>query len=295
MPCSYRVLPHISTIAGSISFLSSFIAQIPQVLETYVDKTVEGLSPLFLLAWLFGDITTLIGATLTNQLPFQIILALYFLANDLFICGQYYYYGVMHNNELATPGHEYKTSDERLALVRSRGSELSIGAGAQRRSWIASLLCFGSQANAMPLAFIAENSGNGPSSSGLGMALAWAGAMCYVSARIPQLIKNYQRKSTDGLSPFLFINTLIANLTYTISIFTSCEFLSNDDRWGFAMSELPFIIGSTGTILFDLIYFYQHYILYASDMRLRELEAHVDGPISEEERVARATETTPLL
>lgn len=294
MSCQYHVLPHISTIAGSISFLSSFVAQIPQVLETYVDKTVEGLSPLFLLAWLMGDITTLVGAVLTQQLSFQIILALYFLANDLFICGQYYYYGIVHGNKLATPGHEKKSSDERMAIVRSRGSEASINAGLQRRTWLAGLLCWFSGANGLPLGLSAQDAVSSPETSHLGVTLSWIGALCYVGARIPQLFKNYNRKSTDGLSPFLFINTLIANITYTVSIFTSCEYLSCPDRLGFAVSEMPFIVGSTGTIVFDLVYFYQHYVLYAADMRLRELEAQTEG-IQPTEDAVIPDENTPLL
>ena len=54
----------------------------PQIIETYRDKSVDGLSPYFLLAWLCGDITSLIGAKLTGQLLFQILLAIYFLLND---------------------------------------------------------------------------------------------------------------------------------------------------------------------------------------------------------------------
>lgn len=60
------------------------------------------------------------------------------------------------------------------------------------------------------------------------------------------------------------------------------------------MKELPFIFGSAGTIVFDLAYFYQYYILYATDMQLRELERELYNP--EEDSVQhRATEHTSLL
>ncbi|SCU77839.1 LADA_0A02476g1_1 [Lachancea dasiensis] len=289
MSCSHSILPHVSTISGSVSFLSSFIAQIPQVLETYEDKTVEGLSPYFLLAWLLGDITSLAGAVLTKQLPFQIILALYFLTNDIFICGQYYYYGVLHENKLATPGHEHKDAEERMAAVRSRTSDVSINAALNRRSWFAGILCMITGANGSPISVGIDSKGGSNFSEQAGTVLAWIGALCYVGARIPQLLKNYQRKSTDGLSPFLFINTLLANTTYNLSIFTSCEYLESLDKWDFVMREMPFIVGSAGTVLFDLTYFYQHYILYSEDMRLRELEGRLGvDPTTRDE-------TSPLL
>lgn len=148
MSCSSTIWPSVSAAAGSVSFITSFIAQIPQLIETYKDKTVEGLSPIFLLAWLFGDITSLIGALLTHQLPFQIILALYFMANDMFICGQYYYYGILHQNKLATPGHESKISAERIATISSRGS---LNRGLKKKSWLASLFVFGNSAHGFPI------------------------------------------------------------------------------------------------------------------------------------------------
>ncbi|CEP60684.1 Ypq2p LALA0_S01e16600g [Lachancea lanzarotensis] len=285
MSCSQSALAQVSIAAGYVSFLTSFIAQIPQVLETYVDKTVEGLSPLFLLAWLVGDITSLGGAILTDQLPFQIILAIYFLINDVFICGQYYYYGVLHENKLATPGHERMETEERITLVRSRSSDRHIEPNLNQRSWLAGLLCLSTGVRGMALGeSFRVTSANSTAASQAGEVLAWAGALCYVGARIPQLYKNYQRKSTDGLSPFLFINTLLANTTYNVSIFTSCKFLEETNKWEFVMNELPFIVGSAGTVLFDFAYFYQHYVLYAEDMRLRRLETHLSND-----------ETTPLL
>lgn len=116
--------------------------------------------------------------------------------------------------------------------------------------------------------------------------------MFYVGARIPQLIKNYQRKSTDGLSPFLFATTLLGNITYNVSIFTSHSYLGNDDKWGFIVKTMPFIFGSAGTIVFDLIYFYQYYVLYAEDGKLRSLEREL---LREGSVTSFASEQTPLL
>lgn len=299
--CDKSLWPQISVASGGISFLTSFVAQIPQLIETYRDKSVEGLSPGFLLCWLFGDITSLIGAVLTHQLPFQILLAVYYLSNDMLICGQYYYYGILHRNQLATPGHESATLEERTRLVRSRGSNPSIQLQRGFKWWILSFLVSQPgtvQGFPMPVVSIAQAITGSetvfpfskhhpspvvpiepPHTSFIGQLASWVGAMSYFCARIPQLIKNYKRKSTDGLSPLLFISTLIANVTYTLSIFTSCSYLTDEDKLGFVLNALPFIVGSAGTVVFDLIYFYQHYVLYAEDYNIRRLESDEFTPL----------------
>ncbi|QLG72037.1 hypothetical protein HG535_0C03910 [Zygotorulaspora mrakii] len=295
MSCSGSIWSVISKINGTASFCSSFISLLPQIIETFRDKTVEGLSPYFLLAWVGGDITSLIGAILTNQLMFQVLLALYFLCNDLFVCGQYYYYGVLHENKLATTGHESKPiyadvpvedSQSDSDTVQSDGA--TIGNRNTRKGFLSGIFAlFGSIRNtsAMPLDDVIlslaaqkptapgtiPGNTNGTGST-LGATFSWLGATFYIGARIPQLWKNYQRKSTDGISPFLFATTLVGNVTYNISVLTSCAYRDSPDRKAFLLNELPFILGCTVTIFFDMIYFYQHYVLYAKDMKIRAYE-----------------------
>lgn len=294
MSCQGSIWPIISSISGSVSFFSSFISLFPQIIETFRDKTVEGLSPYFLLAWVAGDITTLSGAILTKQLLFQVVMAAYFLANDLFVCGQYYYYGILYQNRLATTGHESKpriTEENEMGATNGRSTKNSAIASALAvastigtaealpvKTMIASII-YNKTAPATP-----PDSG---SDSDVGRVLSWAGAVFYVGARIPQLWKNYKRKSTDGIAPFLFITTLLCNLTYDLNILTSCEFIGSTDRKAFISNALPFLLGASITILLDMIYFYQHYVLYASDMRLRALEC--------EQAQSEVAETSPLL
>lgn len=317
--CIKSYWPIISDISGTISFFGSFVSLFPQIIETYRDKSVVGLSPYFLLCWLCGDITSLTGAIMTHQLQFQIILAIYFLLNDSFVCGQYYYYGIMYKNSLATVGHEpiavlsnlpdnedHNTrtiTAEDLESLIDNGDDRDIertvsrgtsGSNRSRRDLLIAAVAIAKQVNltnAMtdthsPLQHTGHNSNNHS-----GIILSWLGAIFYISGRIPQLIKNYQRKSTDGLSPLLFATTLLCNITYCISIFSSCKFIDSTDKWQFFDNALPFIIGSAGTIIFDLIYFYQYYVLYSSDSKLRAIERE----IYEEEESGEESEDTPLL
>lgn len=61
-----------------------------QLIQNYRRKSVRGLSAVFLVQWMFGDLTNLVGAVLTKQLPFQIAIAVYMLMIDLALVTQYW-------------------------------------------------------------------------------------------------------------------------------------------------------------------------------------------------------------
>ncbi|AET40250.1 Ypq2p Ecym_5507 [Eremothecium cymbalariae DBVPG len=319
--CTIPILPKISTASGVISFSTSLISLLPQLIETYQDKSVEGLSPYLLSSWLLGDLTTLLGTILTGQLKFQIILALYYTLNDLILCGEYYYYGVIHQNRLAVPGHESKSFEDRLRLTTalSRQQTATSSPGKQspistpppptppppplhsssayksKASWLYTLFHLSPAQALHILSKTVDGIPNSPTvplpnptTGTIGVLSSWIGGFLYVGGRLPQLIKNYRRKSTDGLSPFLFGCTLVSNFNYGLSVLTSCEFLTSPNKHEYLMVSLPFLIGSVGTILFDFIYFYQHYVLYYDDAKLRQLEAQLEAEVT-------ANEITPLL
>ncbi|CEH11851.1 Predicted membrane protein [Ceraceosorus bombacis] len=75
----------VSDAAGKASFFVWLFAQSPQIYENYARSSVDGLSPTFLLQWMGGDITNLIGCLLTNQLAFQVAIAVYFCLVDTII------------------------------------------------------------------------------------------------------------------------------------------------------------------------------------------------------------------
>ncbi|KAH8107000.1 PQ loop repeat-domain-containing protein [Cristinia sonorae] len=82
----------VSDVLGYTSITCWLGAQFPQVMENYRRRSVEGLALPFLLNWLLGDISNLIGCILTHQLPFQTYLAIYFCFIDLSLFGQFFYY-----------------------------------------------------------------------------------------------------------------------------------------------------------------------------------------------------------
>ncbi|WQF89966.1 hypothetical protein CDEST_14980 [Colletotrichum destructivum] len=87
---------------------------------------------------------------------------------------------------------------------------------------------------------------NGISQS-LGSALGVIGAICYLCARIPQIIKNYRGKSCEGLAPLFLLLSITGNLTYGLSVIAYKQ-----DR-DYLLASLPWLMGSLGTIVEDCI------------------------------------------
>ncbi|CAL1704644.1 unnamed protein product [Somion occarium] len=82
----------LSDFLGYTSIACWLGAQFPQVLENIRLQSVDGLALPFLVNWLLGDLSNLVGCLLTHQLPFQTYLAVYFCFVDLTLFSQYFYY-----------------------------------------------------------------------------------------------------------------------------------------------------------------------------------------------------------
>ncbi|KAF7363532.1 hypothetical protein MSAN_01009700 [Mycena sanguinolenta] len=78
----------------------------------------------------------------------------------------------------------------------------------------------------------------------LGRIFAWLCATLYLTSRLPQIWKNFVRKSVEGLSIYLFVFAFLGNTFYVASILTS---ESVDLR-----ESLPYLLGSGGTLMFDV-------------------------------------------
>ncbi|CAK4034410.1 vacuolar amino acid transporter [Lecanosticta acicola] len=84
--------------------------------------------------------------------------------------------------------------------------------------------------------------------------LGYISAICYLGARIPQIIKNQREKSCEGLSLLFFLLSLMGNLTYGAGI------LFHSVERQYILTNLPWLIGSLGTIAEDAIIFIQFHV-----------------------------------
>ncbi|KKA29950.1 hypothetical protein TD95_005148 [Thielaviopsis punctulata] len=84
-----------------------------------------------------------------------------------------------------------------------------------------------------------------------GQMFGYISALCYLCARIPQILKNWREKSCEGLALLFFLLSLTGNLTYAISLLA----FSQDKNY--LIKALPWFLGSAGTIVEDSIIFVQ--------------------------------------
>jgi hypothetical protein len=88
------VLRYDSCDAFSLSRVTTrILVYTPQILENYQLKSGEGLSVLFVLIWLAGDICNLLGAGIAGLIPTVIILAIYVrrsIPSNSLICLTFY-------------------------------------------------------------------------------------------------------------------------------------------------------------------------------------------------------------
>ncbi|KAH9946113.1 PQ loop repeat-domain-containing protein [Epithele typhae] len=103
----------------------------------------------------------------------------------------------------------------------------------------------------------------------IGRISAWACTTLYLTSRLPQIWKNYVRKSVEGLSVYLFIFAFLGNFFYVASILTSPNMqLPQPEASAFLRESIPYILGSGGTLMFDITIVTQSY-LYRSKPAIR--------------------------
>ena len=90
--CVPTSLAFISTLLGSLSILSWLFAQLPQIFKNYSLQSTSGLSIYFLVEWCLGDTTNLLGALLTKQAAWQVVVAGYYVSVDVVLVSQYFWY-----------------------------------------------------------------------------------------------------------------------------------------------------------------------------------------------------------
>ncbi|KDN35643.1 hypothetical protein K437DRAFT_210962, partial [Tilletiaria anomala UBC 951] len=86
----------------------------------------------------------------------------------------------------------------------------------------------------------------------LGRISAWTCTVLYMTSRLPQIWVNLSRRSVEGLSILLFLSAFMGNLLYTISILVNPR-SSGPGARAYLAESTPFLLGSGGTLIFDLI------------------------------------------
>lgn len=274
------------------------------MIENYKSGSADGISLAFLIVWFIGDVTNLIGAVWAGLVPTVIALAIYFCFADLVLISQCLYYNAKNARRARKSSTRSQDSVEAPLLGRRDSSNIGLP-GSHRRDSAASRR---RRASSLPTIHDIEEEGsewlkNTVSIFGVcavgaaGWAIAWktgvwvpqptaddsgndialgaeilgyASAVCYLGARIPQIIKNQRERSCEGLSLLFFILSLLGNATYGAGVrillyhsarqsilLTIPQIIFHSTEHDYIITNLPWLIGSLGTMVEDAIIFLQ--------------------------------------
>ncbi|KAK9236349.1 PQ loop repeat-domain-containing protein [Lipomyces kononenkoae] len=286
----------LSGILGSISIACWVVLLVPQLIDQWRLKSSEGVSLLFLTAWLLGDVANLLGAAWAHLLRNVVILAVWFVVADALELSSALYYRFFHGVATWSRSRQHLhsgegpscpvdddeaelTADNLPLLSHSATSDAQILDGIPSDSDAPSKkapnrwLHYGLPILAVCLAGIIgylyssgdvnDEDGSVDDSLELGpQILGYISALLYLSARIPQIIQNHRKRSVHGLSLLFFIYSTMGNVTYAFQII----FYSSERSY--ILLNFPWLLGSLGTVLQDAIIFAQFYMYRERSMTI---------------------------
>ncbi|GJN88562.1 hypothetical protein Rhopal_001528-T1 [Rhodotorula paludigena] len=99
----------------------------------------------------------------------------------------------------------------------------------------------------------------------IGRISAWICTTAYLTSRLPQIWQNFRRRSCEGLAMTLFAAAFLGNSLYVASVLASPRATTS----GYLVESTPYLLGSGGTLCFDLTILAQAW-LYSGRRRARK-------------------------
>lgn len=283
--CStYVPVDYIPAIFGLSSLVAWLFALFPQLITNHRRKNADDLSVPFVLLWLGGDIASVAGLLMLGKRLTAVMLSLYFCLNDAALLAQIFYFRFRRTRLGAVDGANVSgakpTSVFAVLLLTSIGA-----VGLYADSATAAAGSVGSVGRSLlseaAAAVVEECSATAPRPSWvivLGCVLSWASGMLYFTSRIPQVIKNYRSKEVEGLSIAMFSLSIFANLAFGMQFIAETAIRvsrGNPMDWAaFVSQDLPFVLGSAGTVIYDVIIVFQS-VVYAKAAQKRAAAAEL--------------------
>jgi uncharacterized protein with PQ loop repeat len=246
-----------SSFFGFLSVVFWVLVYCPQAIKVHRSKNVDGVSPVWLLLWFFGDSCNLVGTVLTSGLPIQLVLGGYYVIMDLILLTQWVVY---HSEVHSANGFAPLTAP----LYPKTSSSCSFVCNERWRLALCFLLATLGLAFVNPFQFkYIQKSEITFRWGGTGNVLGWASAVFYISSRFPQIYQNYHNKRTGELTKVLFLLTIFGNATFAVSL--CCYSLEPE----YLLRQLPWLVGSTLTLVFDGIILVQIHSYHSFSERHR--------------------------
>eukprot|EP00768_Dysnectes_brevis_P001143 gnl/Dysnectes_brevis/12744_a28811_106.p1 GENE.gnl/Dysnectes_brevis/12744_a28811_106~~gnl/Dysnectes_brevis/12744_a28811_106.p1 ORF type:complete len:283 (+),score=33.53 gnl/Dysnectes_brevis/12744_a28811_106:87-935(+) len=253
----------LSSAFGTLCVVCWIFALMPQAYKSYKLKSSESLSVFFILFQFGGDLSNLIGVLLTNGLFTQILSSSYFLFMDVVLFVQWRLYCSPDDLDDGADTTELSDADNTDSGSLHSDTPLTAPKKSRLALIIASLFSTG-HSTPTPTAGATLST----TEESIGIFLGWCSSACYLSSRVPQIIRNARLKDVRSLSMTLFMLAVCANLCYGMSIFLAA------DDWGYVWSQLPWLVGSLGCVVMDSIITAQY--LYYKGRHYRNVDQSVD-------------------
>ncbi|KAM4610331.1 lysosomal amino acid transporter 1 homolog [Polymixia lowei] len=253
--CAQDARDMASVFLGLLSIVCFMVSSLPQYYSSCKTGNMDSaLSIWFLLLWLGGDTCNLVGSFLADQLPIQSYTAVYYVLADLLMLAMYFHY----------KGRNRMLDSRRVINVV--GVAVILGFTAHHTSFPGSapqpeVMTSGLKGRAL-LSTSDVGTFNIQAFSTkeiIGFSIGSVSSLLYLCSRLPQMYTNFKRKSTEGVSYFLFALVILGNTTYGLSVL-----LKNPEQGqgegSYIIHHLPWLIGSLGTLSLDLMISFQFLI-----------------------------------
>lgn len=254
----FTVGQRLAWIFSTVSNALWLFVFIPQLYQNYKAKDSKGLSLLLLFCLIIGDIFSIISAHAKHLNPVIIYAAAYHIVLDVIIISQILYYrrqsiliqvGTIIQDRITESSPLIDVSDESEDFI-SKYRYFSLTLSEISFVILSVLAVIGTQV------FMFLNKNEIDITADI---IAWLATAIFMLARIPQIILNFTRKSTKGLSLLSFIIINIANFFFLLSVLIILYDLNPNTYMDYIKANIQWIVGSSSTTLFDCVIFYQFY------------------------------------
>lgn len=251
----------LSYIFGIISNILFVFVFMPQLYKNYKNKNANAISLSLLYCLILGDLFSIVSADYKHLNPVIIYSAIFHIFLDLIIVGQIIYYRHLYTSTLLN----CPFIEEHSRLLGDTNNLIDINPKYKKHFGYLTNIEFGfvlfSSLIVITVEILLLYLQDNLLAIQLANILAWGSTLVFISARIPQIILNYRRGSTEGLSLISFIIINIANLFFLLSIVILMIDIK-ESYIEFILYNIQWIIGSTCTALTDIFIFYQFWLYY---------------------------------
>ncbi|XP_067383940.1 lysosomal amino acid transporter 1 homolog isoform X2 [Channa argus] len=265
--CAQDARDMASVYLGLLSIVCFMVSSLPQYYSSCKTRNMDkALSIWFLLLWLGGDTCNLVGSFLADQLPLQTYTAIYYVMADFLMLAMYAYYKT--RNKMVESRSVLYVLGVTCILGLSANLIHLPGLGTQQEISLS-----GFRSRALLATSVDSSIKKFTTKEIIGFCIGSISSVLYLCSRLPQIYTNLKRKSTEGVSYFLFALVILGNSTYGLSVLLKNPEADQGER-SYLIHHLPWLVGSLGTLSLDLIITIQ-FIIY------RKPQVQVDGSCNE--------------